>query len=154
MLGDIFFFLWSPYIGDQKDQYFFRDIFFFLCSPCMGMQKYQWGTHFFFCEVIVWDIFFKSIFCKSASRTLRSLRWDNWVSCALSFHVIITFKQQWLRPCVLSIVFIRPFYPWIKSFNRWMKPFHGWIKPFYRRIKLFYRWIKPIYQWIKLFIHG
>ena len=38
------------------------------------MQKYQWGTHFFFCEVIVWDIFFKSIFCKSASRTLRSLR--------------------------------------------------------------------------------
>ena len=74
ILGDIFFFLWSPCIGDQKDQYFFRDIFFFLCSPCMGMQKYQWGTHFFFCEVIVWDIFFKSIFCKSASRTLRSLR--------------------------------------------------------------------------------
>ena len=52
-MRDIFFFLWSPYVGDEKD---------------------QWGTYFFLCEVLVRDIFFKSIFCKSALRTLRSLR--------------------------------------------------------------------------------
>ena len=71
----------------------------------------------------------------------------------------------WLRPCVLSVIFICPFCPWIKSYYWWIKPFHPWIKPFhwsiklfnrwikpfYRRIKPFYRWRKPIYWWIKPF---
>jgi len=33
---------------------------------------------------------------------------------------LVSFR---LRPCVLSVVFICPFYPWMKSFYRWIKPF-------------------------------
>ena len=104
------FFLWSPCIGDQKDQYIFRDIFFFLCSPCMGMQKYQWGTHFFsvrsLCGTYFLSRFFEKAlrarsarFARSAPRPAfgrpwRALRWENTI-CSAYYVSLLLFLYFW-----------------------------------------------------------
>ena len=67
----IFFFRWSPY-----EKIFWKwGIFFLWCSPYDGEIRKSWiGEYFFFDLVLMRGIFFESIFCNSASRTLRSLR--------------------------------------------------------------------------------
>ena len=67
--GTNFFFV-VDYLLDEWKKLGKGHIFFLMWSIC--------GTHFFFDVVHMWDIFFEVLNCKSASRTLRSLRSRTW----------------------------------------------------------------------------
>ena len=82
-MWDIFFF-----VVPQLSNIWKRDIFFFCCTSIeqylekghifflvyLNWATFGKGTYFFFDVVHMWDIFFEALNCKSASRTLRSLR--------------------------------------------------------------------------------
>ena len=71
-MGHIFF-LCCPCMGEINKGYNILGTYFFFCEAFVWGSETSLRDTFFFCEVLVGDIFSKSIFCISASRTLRAL---------------------------------------------------------------------------------